>query len=288
MNDKLIKILNVKINIVSRQEVLEEIKKLLETERQKQLGTTNPEFILEAQKNEKFREIINNCWLSVADGYGIQLAAKYVQELKNKNLKFKNSFFKRILIGLKVAWWGITRNNQKLDVITEVITGTDLVPEICKILETRTPFSSSTSSELRRGKEIKRRVFLLGGFGEIPQLAAKKLKEKFPQVEIGYSVFEMEDIIEIINNFEPEILFVALNYPRAQMWIAENLSKMPSVKLAVGVGGALDYISGQIKRAPVKYQHSYEWLFRLICQPRKRCKRIWRAVVVFPWQVFRN
>ncbi len=278
---KQVKILNVKINIISKQEVLGKIQNLLtlaqENKKQCQLITTNPEFILKAQKDEEFKNIINNAWLSVADGYGVRLASKYcllASKIKNQKLKIK--VFKNFLTGFKIAWWGMTRNDKKLDVVKEVITGTDLILEICKIINYESKIKNNA-----------KKIFLLGGFGEVPRLTAKKLKQQFPKVNFDYSIFESKDIIDKINKTKPDILFVALNHPRAQKWIAKNLSRMPSVKLAIGVGGAFDYISGKVKRAPHKMRYSFEWLFRLIRQP-KRIKRIWNAVVKFPWLVFKN
>ena len=145
MSYNFIKILDIKINIISKQEVLEEIKSLLfkptlvEVKNKNeisakadingvQLVTTNPEFILEAQKNPEFKNIINNSWLSVADGYGIRLASKYISVISNQQ-----SVISKFFTGFKIAWWGISRNNKKLDIIKDIITGTDLVPDICKI-----------------------------------------------------------------------------------------------------------------------------------------------------------
>ncbi len=264
---KEIKILNIKINALTKTEVLNLIKNLLADANsgQQQLVTTNPEFIMAAQEDVDFKNIINNSWLSVADGYGVRLAAKYFDLIKNNN---KN----KLITGLKVAWWGIMRNNKKLNIIPEVITGTDLIPEIVRII--------SYESEITNKK-----IFLLGGFGETPCLAAKKLQQN-NNLQINYSVFEAENIMEKINSFEPLILFVALNHPHAQKWINANLEKMPSLKLAIGVGGAFDYLSGQIKRAPQNLQ-GFEWFYRLITQPR-RWKRIYTAVIKFPWVVFKS
>ena len=288
-----IKILDCKIDIISKQELLNKIKQLLleESNQQKQLVTTNPEFILAAQKDDEFRKIINNAWISVADGYGIRLAAKYVDTVV-KTRHGCVSIVKNFFIGLKVAWWGITRNNKKLDVVREVITGTDLVSEICK---------------LTRNQKSLIKVFLLGGFNDVPRLAADKLisfcypnvervgvernredcaeNVKYKNLQIYYSIFEVENVIELINQTKSDILFVALGAPRQEKWIAHNLHKMPSVKLAIGVGGAFDYISGKIKRAPTEMRYSFEWLYRLKKQPR-RIKRIWNAAVKFPREVF--
>ena len=275
MINKQIKILDIKINIISRQEVLDKIKNLFfKPSLGEQLVTTNPEFILEAQKNNEFKNIINNSCLSVADGYGIRLASKYVSVISNQQ-----SVISKFLFGIRVAWWGITRNNKKLDIIKEIITGVDLVQEICKF-----------SSVIPQYCGIRLKIFLLGGYGNTSRLAAENLKKQNPKLEINYSIFEAfeaDDIINIINNFKPDILFVALNHPRAQIWINNNINKMPSVKLAIGIGGALDYISGKIKRAPQNWQSSYEWLFRLFKQP-KRFRRIFNACLKFPWIVFIN
>jgi len=280
-----IEILDVKIDIISKQQVLDKIKDLLNSnENGKQLCTTNPEFILAAQKDNEFKNIINNSWLSVADGYGIRLAAKYLMlaeaSRRGNKSKLLNCYIvkllKNFLIGMKIAYWGIVRSN-KLNVIREVITGSDLVLDIVKE-------SRIKNQELR--------IFLLGGYSDTPRLTAERLQTHVEtlhttSLQIDYSIFEIENIIEKINNFKPDILFVALNHPRAQKWINKNLSKMSSVKLAMGVGGAFDYISGKIKRAPIGWRHSFEWLYRLILQP-KRWKRIFNAWPKFPWKVFIN
>jgi N-acetylglucosaminyldiphosphoundecaprenol N-acetyl-beta-D-mannosaminyltransferase len=74
-------------------------------------------------------------------------------------------------------------------------------------------------------------------------------------------------------------LLVGLGSPKQEEFIYNNLSKMPSVKLAIGVGGAFDFISGRVKRAPHILQNiGLEWLWRLMIQP-KRLKRICKGVV---------
>jgi len=75
---------------------------------------------------------------------------------------------------------------------------------------------------------------------------------------------------------------------RQEMWINSNLSLMPGIKVAIGIGGTFDFLSGQIKRAPKWMRNlGLEWLFRLIKQP-SRIGRIWNAVVVFGWMVLRK
>lgn len=64
-----------------------------------------------------------------------------------------------------------------------------------------------------------------------------------------------------------DILFVAFGQGKQEKWIAQNLSKIP-VKIAMGVGGSFDYLSGEVLRAPKILRNlGLEWLFRLITQP---------------------
>jgi N-acetylglucosaminyldiphosphoundecaprenol N-acetyl-beta-D-mannosaminyltransferase len=267
-------ILRTKVDQFSKKEVLDKIKRVLVLPLEKpcHLVTTNPEFVLEAQKNIKFRDIVNDSWLSVADGYGLRLAAKYLEISKNKN-----NIFVKFFLGLKVAWWGFWHVDKKLDVIKDIVTGSDLVSEITEL-----------AHQIKKEENIINKVFLLGGFGDVPEKAICSLKKQISSDLdiVGYN-FETEDKIAKINESKATILFVALSQPRAQLWINENLSKMNLIKLVVGVGGSFDYLAGEVKRAPLKSRYHFEWLFRLFYQP-KRWKRIFRAVFVFPWLVFKK
>ena len=76
-----------------------------------------------------------------------------------------------------------------------------------------------------------------------------------------------EPDVQAINRFHPDLLFVALGHGQQETWIAKNLPKL-NIKVAMGVGGALDQIAKPWLRAP-KFirQIGLEWLYRLILQP---------------------
>ncbi len=83
-----------------------------------------------------------------------------------------------------------------------------------------------------------------------------------------------------------DIIFVALGAPEQEKWIWSQREKLLGTKIAVGVGGTFDFISGKIPRAPQWLRSlGLEWLYRLYQEPRRRFKRIIRAVIVFPWLV---
>jgi N-acetylglucosaminyldiphosphoundecaprenol N-acetyl-beta-D-mannosaminyltransferase len=67
-------IFGIRIDNFSRREILEKIELFLSNGRFHQIATVNPEFILQAQKDKEFRNILNESELNVADGIGIWFA----------------------------------------------------------------------------------------------------------------------------------------------------------------------------------------------------------------------
>ncbi len=134
-------------------------------------------------------------------------------------------------------------------------------------------------------------VFLLGAAEGVAKAAAEYLQKKNPSFRIAgtYSGSPHPDeeamIVARINASEASILFVAYGAPKQDEWIRRNLPKMPSVHVAMGIGGAFDFLAGKRKRAPsVLRSLGLEWLWRLIQEPT-RIKRIFTAVVIFPYLV---
>lgn len=177
-------------------------------------------------------------------------------------------------VGIKFA---ARRFGQRLK---ERITGMDLVEEIARLAE-----------------QLNKSIYLLGGKHQVAEKTALKLLEKYPKLKIagfesGYRHWwwklSDEKIVSHIRRSQTDILFVAFGHPKQEKWIYHHLPKMPLVKLAMGVGGAFDYISGHVKRAP-KWMRDLglEWLYRLIRQPW-RLPRIMTAVVRFSWAVLRT
>jgi len=142
--------------------------------------------------------------------------------------------------------------------IKENITGVDLIYRICSKLQI-TNYKLQTNF---KSQSPKPKIFLLGGTKDVARKTAAKLGDSVIGYEHGYQ--DLEKVIERINKAKPNILLVGLGSPKQEKWIYQNLKEMPSVKLAIGVGGAFDFISGRIKRAPKFIQKiGLEWLWRL-------------------------
>lgn len=125
-------------------------------------------------------------------------------------------------------------------------------------------------------------VGFLGSRGDTAQKTAEVLKNKFPNLKISLAG-NGGDAFNLTNfNIPPaDILFVAFGHGKQEKWIADNLPEIP-VKVAMGVGGAFDIISGKIPRAPQWMRNiGLEWLFRLIIQPWRIKRQL--ALIKFLW-----
>lgn len=81
---------------------------------------------------------------------------------------------------------------------------------------------------------------------------------------------------------QPDILFVGLGAPQQENWVQHNKANLTKTKLILTVGGGIDFLTGQQRRAPVFFQTiGVEWLWRLWHQPQ-RLKRIITATIIFP------
>jgi len=138
------------------------------------------------------------------------------------------------------------------------VTGVDLIPRLAEVCA-------------RRGWKM----FLLGaGPGVAAELAAK-LQADHAGLVVGHHAghaepWADEDALTVIREVRPQILLVAFGAPRQEKWI-ERAGRRIDSPVAIGVGGAFDYLTGRVPRAPAWMRRAgMEWTFRLVRQP-------WRA-----------
>lgn len=131
-------------------------------------------------------------------------------------------------------------------------------------------------------------IFFLGAAPGVAEKAASMLASRNPALKIAGtfsgspSPSEESSIVDRINNSGARTLFVAYGAPMQDLWIDRTLPKLPLVRIAMGVGGAFDFLAGIRKRAPKWMQQcGMEWLWRLVQEP-SRIGRICNAVIVFP------
>jgi N-acetylglucosaminyldiphosphoundecaprenol N-acetyl-beta-D-mannosaminyltransferase len=133
---------------------------------------------------------------------------------------------------------------------------------------------------------------LLGALPGIADQAADCLQKSLPGLQIvgqdhGYhSSQEMPAVIEKINQLQPDILLVALGAPRQEFWIHEHKNNL-KVKVCIGIGGSLDVLAGEKKRAPELFiRLNLEWLYRLLSEPARIKRQV--NLPLFVLQVLKN
>lgn len=211
-----VEILGIRIDDVSLSQAVSIVVKWLQEDGQHYIVTPNPEFIVTAQNDLDFQEILNKADLAIPDGVGLKITGR----------------------------------------IKNITTGVDLMEALCQ-----------------KAAKSGWKIGLIGGRGGVVGRTSKKLKEKYFGLKVVYAengpeISSKEDTLNtkyLIPN--TDLLFVALGMGKQEKFIYENLDKLHT-KVAMGVGGAFDYISGNVKRAPVWIRKlGCEWLFRLIIQP---------------------
>lgn len=159
--------------------------------------------------------------------------------------------------------WAARRAGQPL---RERVTGSDGIYRICERAATRGW-----------------RVFLLGAAPGVAEQAAAVLAGLYPGLTVAGchagspAEAEWPEISARLAAAAPDLLFVAYGHPRQDFWIARHRAEL-SAAVAIGVGGAFDFVAGVAARAPRwMQQRNLEWLHRLVTQPWR-----WRRMLKLP------
>ena len=156
-------------------------------------------------------------------------------------------------------------------------------------------FEMRRLNENQNENENKKRVMFMGSSEKVLELIRKKAAEVYPNIEVvTYSPpykpeFSDEDnkaIIDAINAADPDLLWIGMTAPKQEKWTYSHWNEL-NIHCHVGtIGAVFDFFAGTYKRAPQWWQdHSLEWLYRLIKEP----KRMWRRYVLgnplFLWNI---
>lgn len=242
-------ILGTHIDGIRRKEALDRVRGFLAGEGQHMIVTPNPEILVAAHRDREFRKILNHASLSIPDGFGVVIMSAL----------FDSG-------------------------VPERITGTDFLDDLMCLAD-----------------ETGYRVCFVGGAHDsVPCAARNHFVKRYPSLQIVHAesggVVERNDcawsmdseLLNRIRDAAPTILVIGFGHGKQEQWIADHMKALPSVKVAIGVGGALDFWAGEVRRAPRwMRQMGIEWLWRLAIEPR-RWKRMIIAVIIFPYYVFKN
>lgn len=164
--------------------------------------------------------------------------------------------------------------------LPERVAGSELMPLIC-------------AAAPARGLKI----FLLGAPPGVAEEAKRRLEAQHPGIRIVgcYAPplgFEREPaaeeaIIRLLREADADIIFVGLGAPKQELWMHRAHRRLDH-GVMLGIGAAIDFCAGNVKRAPTWMQRSgLEWFYRLIQEPRRLAKRYLRDTLIV-WIVLRE
>ena len=157
--------------------------------------------------------------------------------------------------------------------------------------------SAPIQNQQENTERKKKKVMFMGSSEKVLGLIRDRCTKEYPMLDIVTysppykSEFSDEDnckIIETINNAEPDLLWIGMTAPKQEKWTYTHWNEL-NINCHTGtIGAVFDFFAGTVKRAPVWWQnHSLEWLYRLLKEP----KRMWRRYIIgnvkFLWNIIR-
>lgn len=269
-------LLGVNVDYLTMDQAVDFINKWLQSRGKHYIVTPNPEMVVDTQSDLSFRKALNGADMAIADsprlGWGSLVAST------------KNPFLRLILCPFFLFPQIIAQNDYP------IVAGTDLMEELIKLSEEKAYTTA-----------------YLGATNKVADKLYKCLRVKYPKLKIVFcsgnvNVNENGEIDFDINKYKMseskdiksthskiikpnphilaqkiDILFVAFGHKKQEKWMRINSPKL-NARVMMGVGGAFDYLSGSVPRAPLILRElGLEWVFRLVVQPW-RIKRFWKLV----------
>ena len=221
------------------------------------VNTINAHSFNIAQKDELFAEALTNGDYLIPDGASIVKACRW---LKGK------SHPKERIAGWDLFIFEMERLERKCEQRSDD-------SEKCKVM-----FVGSSESVL---KKIEKRAAL-----NYPHLNAITLS---PPYKREFSDEDISAIIKAINAADPDLLWIGMTAPKQEKLVYQHWHEL-DIHCHVGtIGAVFDFYAGTVKRAPKSWQdHSSEWLYRFLRNPRRMWRRYLLGNPLFLWNIFKE
>lgn len=142
------------------------------------------------------------------------------------------------------------------------------------------------------------KCFFMGSSEKVLALIKQRVKLEYPSIIVEtysppykpeFDEEENEIIINLINKADPDLLWIGMTAPKQEKWIYHHWQKLDIHCHCGTIGAVFDFFAGTVKRAPIWWQeHSLEWLYRLIKEPKRMWYRYIIGNTVFVWNILKE
>jgi len=143
------------------------------------------------------------------------------------------------------------------------------------------------------------RIFLLGSAEGVAQQAQRTINEKVgreivvaahsPSYGVEKRETECQQIIDLINQSGATVLAIGLGAPKQEKWLFKYKEQLTNIKIFLAIGATIDFEASHRPRAPKWVSEAgLEWVFRVICEPRRLWKRYLVQDSVFFYHLIRQ
>jgi N-acetylglucosaminyldiphosphoundecaprenol N-acetyl-beta-D-mannosaminyltransferase len=143
---------------------------------------------------------------------------------------------------------------------------------------------------MQRMEKQKGRVFFMGSSEKVLNLIEDRLSNQFPNITAGFfsppykaefDVTDNQKILNEVNSFRPDVLFVGMTAPKQEKWVQEHKDKLDA-DVICSIGAVFDFYAGTVKRSgKIWIKIGLEWLPRLFREPRRLFTRNFVSTPLF-------
>jgi N-acetylglucosaminyldiphosphoundecaprenol N-acetyl-beta-D-mannosaminyltransferase len=133
-------------------------------------------------------------------------------------------------------------------------------------------------------------VFYMGSTEETLNLIKSRLAKDFPHLKVAtysppfkelLSKEDNENIINEINKFSPDVLFIGMTAPKQEKWLHQNRDRL-DFRISSCIGAAFDFYAGTIDRpSKIWINLHLEWLVRFLREPKRLFRRNFISTPLF-------
>lgn len=246
-------ILGIRIDAVSKKQFLKSIQLAIDSNKTHYIATPYSEFFLKVKNDSYFEKVLDDSLINIPDGI-FPIWATYFLSLNTSSL-LPIRIFQTIVQYIYSGALIILNQKAITSYIPERISGSIVTYDIMEL-----------------ASKNNYKVAILGGFdfgsGNTGIIAAEKLRKKYPKLQIVevYPGKRKEQygkpVVKILKKSKADILLCCYGPVKQEKWLAENLEET-GIKVGIGLGGTIDYISGVKKLPPRIFRKlGLEWLVR--------------------------